>query len=122
MQDLIQLVQSSFVRDDLPDFSAGDTVNLHLRIKEGDKERIQQFKGVVIQRRGTGGTETVTVRKESSGIGVERIVPLHSPILEKLEVVKRGRVRRARIYFMRGRSGKSARLKEDLNYKVLKND
>jgi large subunit ribosomal protein L19 len=112
--ELIQLVQNSYLRSDHPNFGAGATVNVHVRIKEGVKERIQVFKGVVIQRRGTGATETVTVRKESNGVGVERIFPLHSPAIDRIEVLKHGRVRRARIFYMRDRSGKSARIREDL--------
>lgn len=112
-RELIDLVQNSFRRSDLPVFGAGATVNVHVRIREGNKERIQQFKGVVIQRRGQGATEMVTVRKDSNGIGVERIFPMHSPSIEKIEVLKHGRVRRARIFYMRDRAGKSARLSED---------
>jgi large subunit ribosomal protein L19 len=112
MEELIKLVQSQYRRDDMPAFRAGDTVNVHVRIKEGDKERIQQFQGIVIQRRGTGATEMVTVRKISNGVGVERIFPIHSPILEKIELIKQGRVRRARIFYMRERFGKSARIRE----------
>lgn len=112
MEELIRLVQSGNRRDDLPAFRAGDTINVHVRIKEGDKERIQQFQGVVLQRRGTGTTEMVTVRKISNGVGVERVFPIHSPIIDKIEVMKEGRVRRARIFYMRERFGKAARIKE----------
>ncbi len=119
MKELIDLVQADYRKDanDLPDFSAGDTVNLHILIREGEKERIQQFKGVVIQRKGKDATATITVRKISGGIGVERIIPLHSPNLAKIEVVRRGRVRRSRIYYMRERQGKAARIKENFGYK-----
>ena len=96
----------------LPEFSSGDTITIHYKIKEGSKERVQHFKGVVLQRKGTGTTEMVTVRKMSGGIGVERIIPLHSPFIEKLEVNKRGKVRRARIFYLRGLKGKSARIEE----------
>lgn len=96
----------------VPDFKAGDTVNVHYKIREGSKERIQQFQGVVLQRRGNGITETFTVRKMSGGIGVERIFPLSSPFLEKVEVNKSGIVRRARIFYMRKRTGKATRIKE----------
>ncbi|MCS7086798.1 MAG: 50S ribosomal protein L19, partial [Bacteroidia bacterium] len=89
-----------------------DTINVHVKIREGNKERIQQYQGVVIQRRGTAGTETVTVRKISNGVGVERIFPIHSPSIEKIELVKRGRVRRARIFYLRERFGKSMRIRE----------
>jgi large subunit ribosomal protein L19 len=95
-----------------PSFSAGDTITVHYKIREGNKERIQQYQGVVIQRRGNGPTETFTVRKISSGIGVERIFPIASPFIDKIEVNKRGKVRRARIFYLRGRMGKAARIKE----------
>ncbi len=112
VRELIAIVQEPFLKKDLPDFRAGDTVNVHVKIREGAKERIQQYQGVVIQRRGTGGTETVTVRKISNGVGVERIFPIHSPSVEKIELVKRGRVRRARIFYLRERFGKSMRIRE----------
>jgi large subunit ribosomal protein L19 len=114
MEDLIKLVQASFLRSDIPEFKAGDTVNVYVKIVEGNKERIQQFKGICIQRRGAGGTETFTVRKISNGIGVERIFPLHSPSIEKVEVLKRGRVRRARLFYLRDKVGKDARIREIL--------
>ena len=100
----------------LPEFNAGDTVTVSYKIKEGNKERIQQFQGVVIQRRGSGTTETFTVRKISNGIGVERIFPSASPFIDAIEVNKRGKVRRARIFYLRGRMGKSARIKEKKRY------
>ncbi|MCL4109386.1 UNVERIFIED_CONTAM: hypothetical protein GTU68_033211 [Idotea baltica] len=112
MKDLIDLVEAEFRRDDLPEFAAGDTVNIHVKISEGSKERIQQFQGVCIQRRGTGANATFTVRKISSGIGVERIFVNSSPNIEKIDVVKRGIVRRAKIFYLRQLSGKSARIKE----------
>lgn len=96
----------------LPTFKAGDTVTVHFKIKEGDKERVQQFQGVVLQRRGSGATATFTVRKISGGVGVERIFPVQSPFIEKVELNKRGAVRRARIFYLRGLKGKSARIKE----------
>lgn len=98
--------------NDLPSFQAGDTVTVHYKIKEGSKERVQQFQGVVLQRRGREATETFTVRKISSGLGVERIFPVGSPFIDKIEVNKRGKVRRARIFYLRERTGKSARIKE----------
>lgn len=116
MPDLIQVVHAASLRTDLPAFRAGDTLNVHVRIKEGNKERIQQYQGVVIQRRGAGATETVTVRKISNGVGVERVFPIHSPSIEKMELVKEGRVRRARIFYLRGLSGKSARIKERVKH------
>ena len=112
MEDLIKLVQAETLRDDVPAFKAGDTVNVHVRIKEGDKERIQKYKGVCIQRRGHGSTETFTVRKISSGIGVERIFPVHSPSIETVEVLRRGKVRRARLFYLRDKIGKQGRIKE----------
>lgn len=97
---------------ELPEFKAGDTVTVHYKIKEGNKERIQQFQGVVLQRRGAGVTETFTVRKISGGVGVERIFPISSPFIDKIEVNKRGVVRRARIFYLRNLKGKAARIKE----------
>ena len=115
MADLIKLVEKEFaqVRESIPSFKAGDTINVHVKIKEGNKERVQQFQGVVIQRRGTGSNgETFTVRKISNGVGVERIFPIVSPSIEKIEVTKLGKVRRAKLYYMKGRQGKAARIKE----------
>jgi large subunit ribosomal protein L19 len=102
--------------NEMPTFKAGDTVNVHYKIKEGNKERIQQFQGVVLQRRGNGTTETFTVRKMSGNIGVERIIPVCSPLIDKIEVTKVGMVRRARIYYLRERTGKAARIKEKRTY------
>lgn len=96
----------------LPEFGAGDTIIVSYKIREGSKERIQQFQGVVLQRRGSGATETFTVRKMSGNIGVERIFPVHSPFIDTISIVKRGAVRRARIFYFRERTGKSARIKE----------
>jgi large subunit ribosomal protein L19 len=110
--DLVKQIQAEQIRTDLPDFAAGDNISVHYKIKEGDKERIQVFQGTVLQRRNTGMDETFTVRKISSGVGVERIFPFHSPFIEKIELNRRGKVRRARIFYLRGRSGKSARIKE----------
>ena len=109
---VLRAVENSQIRTDLPRFRPGDTVRVHVKIKEGDKYRIQVFEGVVIVRKYNGISSTFTVRKVSSGYGIERIFPLHSPIIEKLEVVKSGKVRRARLYYLRGRRGKAARLKE----------
>ncbi|MEN3040539.1 MAG: 50S ribosomal protein L19 [Bacteroidia bacterium] len=111
IREVEYLINASYVKSDLPEFRAGDIVRLHLKIVEGGKERVQVFEGMVIQRRGSGLRETVTVRKVSGGVGVERIVPLHSPFLIKIEVVRRNRTRRARIFYMRGRLGKALRLK-----------
>jgi len=115
MADLIKVVEQEYTssREKMPDFRAGDTINVHVKIKEGAKERIQQFQGVVIQRRGYGTNgESFTVRKVSNGVGVERIFPITSPSIDKVELLKQGKVRRAKIYYMKGRHGKSARIKE----------
>mgnify|MGYP001420050165 FL=1 len=111
--DLVQFVQSEFVeKKDLPEFGAGDTITVYTTIKEGDKTRTQFFRGVVLQRRGSGVTETFTIRKMSGNVGVERIFPVHLPAIEKIEVNKKGKVRRARIFYQRERTGKAARIKE----------
>jgi large subunit ribosomal protein L19 len=110
--NLIQSVDNSQMRANFPSLRAGDTVRVHVKIKEGDKHRIQVFEGVVVARKRAGISSTFTVRKVSFGYGIERIFPLHSPIIDKLEVVKSGKVRRARLYYLRGRRGKAARLKE----------
>ena len=111
MHDL-QQVEQEYVRDGLPDFRAGDTVKVHVRVREGAKERIQIFQGVVISRRGSGTRETFTVRKVSGGIGVERIFPLHSPVIGQIGVVRRGKVRRAKLYYLRKLRGRAARIEE----------
>lgn len=108
----LQQVEEGYLKTDVPEFRAGDTVRVHVRVVEGDKERIQVFQGVVIARRGGGTRETFTVRKISSGIGVERIFPVHSPIVDKIEVVRQGKVRRAKLYYLRGLRGKAARIEE----------
>ncbi len=112
MGDLIQEIEREQLRDDAPDFAPGDTLRVLYLVREGNKERIQAFEGVCIGRRGGGVSETFTVRKISSGIGVERIFPLHAPTVKGIEVVRRGRVRRAKLYYLRGRRGKSARITE----------
>lgn len=117
VQELVKFVQEDFKREDHPSFKSGDTVNVHVKIVEGEKERVQQYKGVVLQRKGAGTTETFTVRKISSGVGVERIFPVHSPNIEKIEVLKRGKVRRARLYYLRTKVGKQGRIKELLTKK-----
>jgi large subunit ribosomal protein L19 len=117
MADLIKLVEKEFAterKEEFPDFRPGDTINVHVKIKEGNKERIQQFQGTVIQRRGEGNGESFTVRKVSNGIGVERIFPIVSPSVEKIEILKKGKVRRAKLYYMKGRHGKAARIKEKI--------
>lgn len=106
------LVEKPRLRDDLPDFHPGDTLRVHVRVAEAGRERIQVFQGVVIRRQGGGLRETFTVRKESFGVGVERTFPLHSPTIGKVEVLTRGRVRRAKLYYLRERRGKRARIRE----------
>jgi len=106
------LVDRASLRTDLPDFGPGDTLKVHVRVVEGNRERIQVFQGVVIRRQGSGLSETFTVRKVSFGVGVERTFPLHSPIVAKIEVVTRGDVRRAKLYYLRDRVGKAAKVKE----------
>lgn len=110
--DLIKLIGGEVAKTDIPVFKSGDTVTVHYKIKEGNKERIQQYQGVVIQRRGAAHTETFTVRKMSNGVGVERIFPVHSPNIDKIEVNSRGKVRRARLFYLRELTGKKARIKE----------
>lgn len=111
MNDL-QAIENALVRDDIPDFRAGDTVKVHVRVVEAGRERIQVFEGVVIARNGTGARASFTVRKLSFGVGVERVFPVNAPIIQKVEVVRRGDVRRSKLYYLRDRVGKSARIKE----------
>jgi large subunit ribosomal protein L19 len=108
----VDIVEQSRLRDDIPDFRPGDTVKVNVRVVEGTRSRIQVFEGVVIARKGGGLRETFTVRKVSFGVGVERTFPVHSPVIESIEVVRRGKVRRAKLYYLRDRVGKSARIKE----------
>ncbi len=110
--DMIKTIEKEQMRTDVPQFKAGDTVKVHVRIKEGEKERIQVFQGVVIRKRKGGTGSTFTVRKVSYGIGVERIFPTHSPVIDKIELVSRGKVRRGRLYYLRNLRGKAARIKE----------
>lgn len=113
MENLVQFVEQQFVaKNELTSFNAGDTIIVSYKIREGNKERIQNFQGVVIQRRGQGTTETFTVRKISDGVGVERIFPVKSPFISDIKVVKRGKVRRARLFYLREAVGKNARIKE----------
>ncbi|RSL31252.1 50S ribosomal protein L19 [Salibacterium salarium] len=112
MQELIREITKDQLKTDLPSFRAGDTVRVHVKVVEGSRERIQVFQGVVIKRRGGGISETFTVRKVSYGIGVERTFPVHSPRVDKIEVKRRGRVRQARLYYLRNLRGKAARIKE----------
>ncbi len=117
MADLIKIAEQELAgkRSQHPEFKAGDTINVHVKISEGNKERIQQFQGVVLYRRGKGTNgESFSVRKVSNGVGVERIFPIVSPSIDKIEFVKAGKVRRAKLFYMKGRQGKSARIKEKL--------
>ena len=111
----VEKISQSYARTDHPAFRAGDSLRIHFKIREGEKERVQVFEGVCIGRSGRHGTETITVRKVSFGIGVERIFPLASPRIEKIEVGARGRVRRAKLYYLRQRSGKAARIRERMD-------
>ena len=108
----LETVEREGLRQDLPDFRPGDTIKVMVKVKEGDKERLQAFEGTCVARRGGGISETFTVRKVSAGVGVERIFPLHSPIISQVEMVRRGRVRRAKLYYLRRLSTKAARIKE----------
>ncbi len=110
--DLIKVIESEQLRSDIPDFNVGDTVKVHVKVKEGNRERIQVYEGVVMKRQGGGLSETFTVRRISYGVGVERTFPLHSPKLDRIEVARRGKVRRAKINYLRGRIGKRAKIKE----------
>ena len=113
MSSLVKFVEEKFVESkDLPSFSSGDTITVYYEIREGDKTRTQFFKGVVLQRRGSGSTETFTIRKMSGSIGVERVFPINSPSIQKIEVNKKGKVRRARIFYFRNLTGKKAKIKE----------
>ena len=112
MNQVVGAVEDRQLRSDIPDFQPGDTVRVHVRIKEGDKERLQAFEGIVIARKHSGVRETITVRKTSFGVGVERIFPLHATIVDHIDVVRRGRVRRAKLYYLRKLRGKAARIRE----------
>ena len=114
--DLLTSVEQEQIKKDIPDFRPGDTVSVYTKVVEGGRERIQVFEGIVIARKGGGLRETFTVRKISYGVGVERTFPIHSPRIDKLVVTRRGKVRRARLYYLRDRQGKSARVKEKRNY------
>ncbi len=112
MNPVVQDIENRQLRNDIPDFQPGDTVRVHVRIKEGDKERLQAFEGVVIARKHSGVRETITVRKTSFGVGVERIFPIHASIIDHIDVVRRGRVRRAKLYYLRKLRGKASRIRE----------
>ncbi|NLJ59736.1 MAG: 50S ribosomal protein L19 [Firmicutes bacterium] len=110
--NMIDIIEQEQLRDDIPDFGPGDSVKVHVKVVEGGRERIQVFEGIVLSRRGSGTRETFTVRKISAGIGVERTFPLHSPRIAGIEIVRHGKVRRAKLYYLRERVGKRARVKE----------
>ena len=114
--DIIKMIEDEQLRDDLPEFNVGDTVQVHYKVIEGNRERIQVFEGTVIKIQGGGVRKTFTVRRISYGVGVERTFPIHSPRIDKLVVTRRGKVRRARLFYLRDRQGKSARVKEKRNY------
>lgn len=109
--DLLRSITQDYLKNDIPAFNVGDTVKVHIKIKEGNRERIQTFEGFVLKRQNGGIAETFTVRKIASGVGVEKTFPIHSPWVEKIEVLKKGDVRRARLHYMRGRTGKAAKIK-----------
>lgn len=109
--DVLSSITNEYMKSDIPAFNVGDTVKVHVKIKEGNRERIQIFEGFVLKRQNGGIGETFTVRRIASGVGVEKTFPIHSPLVEKIEVVRRGRVRRARLHYMRQRTGKSAKIK-----------
>ncbi|NLJ58582.1 MAG: 50S ribosomal protein L19 [Tissierellia bacterium] len=114
--DLIKSIELEQLKSDVTPFNVGDTVKVHVRIKEGNRERIQIFEGIVIKKQGGSNRATFTVRKISYGVGVERTFPVHSPKIEKIEVVRKGKVRRAKLYYLRGRTGKASKVKELRNY------
>jgi large subunit ribosomal protein L19 len=109
---VLKSLEGKHLKENLPDFNTGDTLRVHVKIIEGDKERVQIFQGTVISRKGGGASESFTVRKVSAGIGVERVFPLHSPNISKIQVMKRGKVRRSKLYYLRGLRGKKARIAE----------
>ena len=112
MNDIIKNIEAEQMKESVPEFAVGDTVKVHAKIKEGNRERIQVFEGTVLKRQGGSNRETFTVRKTSNGVGVEKTWPLHSPFVEKIEVVRRGKVRRAKLFYLRDRVGKAAKVKE----------
>jgi len=115
LTETLKKVQKEYLNEKVPSFNAGDTISVSMKFLEGGKERIQAFQGVVVQRRGAGIGQTVTLRKSSSGVYVERIFPVHSPMVTEIKLVKKGRVRRARLYYLRKLTGKATRIKEELN-------
>ncbi len=111
--DLIENIEKDYLKQDLPDFNSGDTVKVNVKVSEGNRERIQTFEGVIIAVKNVGINKTITVRKLSFGVGVERIFPVHAPIIDSIEVIRKGKVRRSKLYYLRDRVGKSAKIKED---------
>ena len=112
--NLVSVIENEQLRSDLPQVEIGDYVKVHLKIKEGNRERVQVFEGTIIAKKGAGLTETMTVRRLSYGVGVERILPVHSPKIDKIEIVRKGKIRRAKLYYLRDRVGKAAKVKEKL--------
>ena len=112
--DALKIIEAGQLKENVPEFAVGDTVRVHVKVREGERERIQAFEGTVIARKGSGVSETFTVRRVSYGVGVERVFPLHSPNVANVEVVRRGRVRRAKLYYLRDRVGKAAKIKEQI--------
>ncbi|MDR9416001.1 MAG: 50S ribosomal protein L19 [Gracilimonas sp.] len=110
--DKLKLVEQSLINEEVPHFTAGDTVNVHYRVREGEKERIQQYQGIVLSERGSGPNKTFTVRKVTAGVGIERVFPLNSPFIAQIEVLKKGKVRRSKLFYLRDLQGKAARIKE----------
>jgi len=113
--NLIKQIEDNHLKDDLPEINSGDSVKVNVKVSEGNRERIQTFEGVVISINGTGLSRTITVRKLSFGVGVERIFPIHAPIVDTVEIIRKGKVRRSKLYYLRDRVGKSAKIKEDRN-------
>ena len=113
--NLIKQIEDNHLKDDLPEINSGDSVKVNVKVSEGNRERIQTFEGVVISINGTGLSKTITVRKLSFGVGVERIFPVHAPIVDSVEIIRKGKVRRSKLYYLRDRVGKSAKIKEDRN-------
>jgi len=120
MDELIRTVEEKYARKDIPEFRPGDTVRVNVKVKEGDKERIQAFEGVVIRKRGSGNSATFTVRKVSYGVGIERTFPINSKVIDSIQVLKKGIVRRARLYYLRELKGKAARIKEKKEWMTKK--
>ena len=113
--NLIKQIEDNYLKDNLPEINSGDSVKVNVKVSEGNRERIQTFEGVVISINGTGLSRTITVRKLSFGVGVERIFPVHAPIVDSVEIIRKGKVRRSKLYYLRDRVGKSAKIKEDRN-------